>query len=68
VDSKKGKPTLGIRDLIPAWSVVRQLGGKDRFALGKAAQFSCPANLEPRTTQADEVVRSKCPSCAVGCG
>jgi hypothetical protein len=36
VDPKKGKPTLGIRDLIPAWPVVRQLGSDERFALGGA--------------------------------
>jgi formate dehydrogenase major subunit len=59
---------MGIRDLIPAWSVVRQLGSKDRFALGEAARSSRQANLIPRTAEADEVVRSICPYCAVGCG
>jgi formate dehydrogenase major subunit len=59
---------MGIRDLIPAWSVVRQLGTKDRFALGEAARSSRQANLIPRTAEADEVVRSICPYCAVGCG
>jgi formate dehydrogenase major subunit len=59
---------MGIRDLIPEWSVVRQLRGKDRFALGEAVQSSRQANLTPRTAEADEVVRSICPYCAVGCG
>src|SRR5215216_5400907 len=55
-------------DLIPAWPVIRQLGGEDRLALGKAVQSRRQANLEPRTAEADEVVRSICPYCAVGCG
>jgi len=65
---EKEGDALGIRDLIPAWSVVRQLGSKDRLALGRAAQSPRQANLKPRTTEADEVVRSICPYCAVGCG
>jgi formate dehydrogenase major subunit len=59
---------LKIGDLIPAWSVIRQLGGEDRLALGKAVQSRRQANLEPRTAEADEVVKSICPYCAVGCG
>jgi formate dehydrogenase major subunit len=57
-----------VRDVIPAWSVVRQIRGKDHFGLGKAAQSSQQANLRPRTAEADEVVQSICPYCAVGCG
>ena len=59
---------MDIRDLIPAWSVVRQARGNDPLALGKAAQSAQQANLKPRTAEADEVVRSICPYCAVGCG
>jgi formate dehydrogenase major subunit len=47
---------------------LRQIGTKDRLGLGKAAQSSHQANLRPRTAQADEVVKSICPYCAVGCG
>ena len=47
---------------------MRQIAGKDKLALGKAAQSSHQANLTPRTAQADEVVKSVCPYCAVGCG
>ena len=47
---------------------MRQIGTKDRLGLGKAAQSSHQANLRPRTAQADEVVKSICPYCAVGCG
>ncbi len=59
---------MGIRDLIPAWSVVRQAKGTDPLALGRAAQSARQAGLKPRTAEADEVVRSICPYCAVGCG
>ena len=59
---------MSIRDFIPAWSVARQLTGKDRLGLGKAAQSSHQAQLRPRTAEADEVVKSICPYCAVGCG
>jgi formate dehydrogenase major subunit len=59
---------MGIRDLIPEWSVLRQLRSDDRFALGRASQSSRQANLTPRTADADEVVSSICPYCAVGCG
>ncbi len=59
---------MGISDFIPAWSVLRQIGTKDRLGLGKAAQSALQANLRPRTAQADEVVKSICPYCAVGCG
>jgi formate dehydrogenase major subunit len=59
---------VSIRDFIPAWSVVRQLRGGDRLGLGEAAQSPRQANLVPRTKEADEVVKSICPYCAVGCG
>src|SRR3954468_20385309 len=59
---------MAIRDLIPAWPVMRQLRGDDPLALGKAAQSARQANLTPRTRAADKVVRSICPYCAVGCG
>ncbi len=59
---------MSIRDFIPAWSVLLQVTGKDKLALGKAAQSTQQANLTPRTAQADAVVKSICPYCAVGCG
>ena len=59
---------MGVRDVISAWSVGRQVRGKDRLGLGRAAQSSQQANLRPRTAEADEVVQSICPYCAVGCG
>jgi formate dehydrogenase major subunit len=59
---------MGVRDLIPGWSVLRQLGSDDGFALGSAARSERQAHLRPRTAEADEVVQSICPYCAVGCG
>jgi formate dehydrogenase major subunit len=59
---------VSTRNFIPSWSVLRQIAGKDKLALGKAAQSARHANLTPRTAQADAVVKSVCPYCAVGCG
>jgi len=59
---------MGIRDLIPSWSVICQIRTDDRLGLGKAAQSPRQANLKPRTAEADSVARSICPYCAVGCG
>jgi formate dehydrogenase major subunit len=42
--------------------------GCDRPGLGEAARSSYQAELQPRTAEADEVVKSICPYCAVGCG
>jgi formate dehydrogenase major subunit len=59
---------LRIRNFVPDWSLLRQFTGKDKLGLGKAAQSLRQAQLRPRTAEADEVVRSICPYCAVGCG
>jgi formate dehydrogenase major subunit len=59
---------MGLRDLIPAWPVVRQLRTDDRLGLGKAAQSSLQAELVPRTKEADKMAKSICPYCGVGCG
>jgi formate dehydrogenase major subunit len=59
---------MGIRNFVANWSVPRQLLGGDVLALGKAAQSAQQASLKPRTAEADEVVKSICPYCAVGCG
>jgi formate dehydrogenase major subunit len=50
-----------------SWSVYRQLAGPDRLGRGKAAESSRSAALRPRTAEADRVVGSVCPYCAVGC-
>ncbi len=56
------------RRSMPVWPVLRQLVGGDRLGLGSSAQSSRSADLAPRTSEADEVVKSVCPYCAVGCG
>ncbi len=51
-----------------AWPVARQVTGPDRLGLGAAAQSAASAAVRPRTDEADRVVQSICPFCAVGCG
>ena len=53
---------------LPIWPVLRQLRGNDRLGLGEAARSARSDTLAPRTAEADRVVRSICPYCAVGCG
>ena len=55
VSSNAKEERVGIRNFIPAWSVVRQVRGNDRLGLGEAAQSSLQAGLQPRTAEADEV-------------
>jgi formate dehydrogenase major subunit len=50
------------------WPVYRQLTGRDPFGRGAAAKSAATAALRPRTAEADAVVTSVCPYCAVGCG
>jgi formate dehydrogenase major subunit len=47
--------------------LIRQLRG-DPSGRGSAARSERSATLRPRTADADEVVKSICPFCAVGCG
>jgi formate dehydrogenase major subunit len=49
-----------------SWPVYRQLTGTDRRGLGAAAASG--RFPEARTNAADQVVKSVCPYCAVGCG
>ena len=53
---------------LKAWPVVRQLTTEDRLGLGEAARSPNSEQLRPRTDDADRVVGSICPFCAVGCG
>jgi formate dehydrogenase major subunit len=59
---------MALRELLESWPVVRQLRGGDPLARGEAARSARSATLRPRTAEADEVTRSVCPFCAVGCG
>ena len=54
--------------LAARWPAVSALRGPDRLALGRAARSQKSAAAHPRTADADRVVRSICPYCAVGCG
>jgi formate dehydrogenase major subunit len=51
-----------------AWPLLRQLSDGDPLGLGRAARSRRSAALRPRTAEADRVVASVCPYCAVGCG
>ena len=58
---------MGARTWIGSWPVYRQLTGEDRLGLGAATKSRATAQLTPRTATADQVVKSVCPYCAVGC-
>ena len=49
------------------WPALRQLRGDDRLARGAAAMSPHTRTLRARTADADRVVKSVCPYCAVGC-
>jgi formate dehydrogenase major subunit len=55
---------LARRSLLPP--LVRQL--REPLGLGSAAQSKRSETLKARTHEADRVVQSICPYCAVGCG
>ena len=59
---------MSARKWIDSWPVYRQLTGQDRLALGAAVKSKHSEQLEPRTRRADQVAKSICPYCAVGCG
>src|ERR1700712_1433769 len=56
------------RDAFLGWPAVRQFTSGDLTGRGAATQSGRSAHLSVRTTDADEVVKSICPYCAVGCG
>jgi formate dehydrogenase major subunit len=58
---------MGEKSFISSWSLLRQLRGEDRLGRGAAAMSARSETLQPRTAQADKVVSSVCPFCAVGC-
>jgi formate dehydrogenase major subunit len=59
---------MALRKLIAEWPVVRQFRDGDPLGLGKAAQSERSKALRARIADADSVVPSICPFCAVGCG
>jgi formate dehydrogenase major subunit len=50
------------------WPVLRQIRGADKLGRGQAAISAATSDLRPRISAADEIVKSVCPYCAVGCG
>jgi formate dehydrogenase major subunit len=58
---------VGFSKLVESWPLVRQLREGDPLGLGKAVQSPRSEALKPRIDDADHVVRSICPYCAVGC-
>jgi formate dehydrogenase major subunit len=57
-----------IAELVARWPVARQLEAGDVFGRNGTAMSPKTEALHPRTEDADRVVRSICPYCAVGCG
>ena len=53
---------------IERWPVVRQLRDGDPLGLGPSVQSPRSQTLTPRIDEAEHVVQSICPYCAVGCG
>ncbi|HLB21576.1 MAG TPA: formate dehydrogenase, partial [Solirubrobacteraceae bacterium] len=49
------------------WPVLRQLRGADSLGRGAAVKSQATKALRARTADADRVVKSVCPYCAVGC-
>jgi formate dehydrogenase major subunit len=58
---------LGLSKLVESWPLVRQLREGDPLGLGRSVQSPKSEALKPRIDDADHVVRSICPYCAVGC-
>jgi formate dehydrogenase major subunit len=53
---------------VERWPVVRQIREGDPLGLGKAVQSPRSERLHARISEAESVVPSVCPFCAVGCG
>jgi len=53
--------------LLETWPLVRQLREGDPLGTGRSARSQRSRELRPRIDDADSVVRSVCPYCAVGC-
>jgi formate dehydrogenase major subunit len=58
---------MGTRRWIGSWPVYRQAAERDWLGLGAAVKSERSQRLAPRIRDADNVVKSVCPYCAVGC-
>jgi formate dehydrogenase major subunit len=59
---------MNLGEALARWPVIRQLTEGDPLGLGRAARSERSRTLKPRSDEADHVVQSICPYCAVGCG
>src|SRR4051812_37767231 len=59
---------MDLGKLVSRWPVLRQLREGDPLGLGPAVQSPRQRALTPRIDEAEHVVQSICPYCAVGCG
>ncbi len=59
---------VGAKTFLGSWPVMRQFSGGDTLGRGAAVTSKTTDDLHARTTDADSVVDSVCPYCAVGCG
>ena len=59
---------MALSRLLESWPALRQLREGDALGLGKAVQSPRSQSLRPRIDEAEHVVQSICPYCAVGCG
>jgi formate dehydrogenase major subunit len=60
--------SMALAKLLDSWPALRQLREGDPLGLGKAVQSPRSQGLVPRIDEAEHVVPSICPYCAVGCG
>ena len=58
---------MALKSLLSSWPVFKQLQNRDLRVAGENAASPRTASLDSRTAQADRVVPSICPYCAVGC-
>ena len=66
--SPKELSAVALAKLLGSWPALRQLREGDPLGLGKAVQSPRSQKLVPRIDEAERVVHSICPYCAVGCG
>jgi formate dehydrogenase major subunit len=59
---------VNVTELVRRWPLLRQFRDGDTLGLGKAVQSTRTQHLRARTAEAERVVKSVCPYCAVGCG
>jgi formate dehydrogenase major subunit len=59
---------MPVGKLLASWPLVRQLREGDALGRGRAVQSRRSKTLVPRIDEAQHVVQSVCPYCAVGCG